>query len=104
MRNPRPGASLLGSDGMAGKIQKQEACSEALPNYTDHLSFRERGLAGPRSSLTGHLQIELLQEECLGVFWGVCKSKQDLTNVFGQSWEIRCAWNMGCGISLICRN
>ena len=69
MRNSRPGASLLGSDRMAGKIKKQEACSEALPNYTD-LSFRERGLVGPRSSLTGHLQIELLQEECLGVFWG----------------------------------
>ena len=69
MRNPRPEASLLGSNGMAGKIQKQEACSEALPNYTD-LSFRERGLVGPRSSLTGHLQIELLQEECLGVWRG----------------------------------
>ena len=40
MRNPRAGASLLGSDGMAGKIQTQEACSEALPNYT-HLSFRD---------------------------------------------------------------
>ena len=103
MRNPRAGASLLGSDGMAGKIQTQEACSEALPNYT-HLSFRERGLVGPRSSLSGHLQIELLQEEHLGIFWGVCKSEQDLSNVFGQSWEIRCAWNMGCGMSLICRN
>ena len=59
---------------MAGKIQKQEACSEALPNYTD-LSFRERGLVGPRSSLTGHMQIELLQEECLGVFLGILQKE-----------------------------